>query len=108
MPSANRRWPRYHFQFPVRVLFRRGEQVIIADVVASEVNEGGICLSGEIALWVGERVEIELTPPRSAPVNVQGLVRNRIGCAYGIAFLPNTIEERYETLKSLLVCKSVD
>ena len=107
-PSANRRWPRYHFQLPIRIIFRRGEEVIIVDAVGSEVNEGGICASAGIDLWVGQRIEVELTAPRSAPVKVQGVVRNRRGYSYGIAFLPNTIEERYETLKSLLLCKSVD
>ena len=101
-PSANRRWPRYQFQLPVRIIFRRGEEVIIVDAVGSEVNEGGICASAGIDLWVGQRIEVELAAPRSAPVKVQGVVRNRRGFSYGIAFL------RYETLKSFLLCKSVN
>jgi hypothetical protein len=107
-PSANRRWPRHHFHFPGRVIFRRGEEIVILDSLGSEVNEGGICVLADTELCVGQRIEIELTTPRSAPVKVQGVVRNRRGYSYGIAFLPNTIEERYETLKSFLRCKHVD
>jgi hypothetical protein len=108
-PDATRRWARHNVKLPIRVIFTRGGQTVIADGQGSEVNAGGICLFADVELSVGQIIQIELSAPRSRlPVKIQGVVRNRRAYSYGIAFLPNTIEEHYQALMSLPLCNRAD
>jgi len=45
-----RRWPRYPFNFPVRVWKRTAAQLVIVDGFASELNQGGMAICSPLQL----------------------------------------------------------
>lgn len=100
-----RRWQRYHLNVPVRVIVRKtikttlfdGTQrestnVVVVNGRGTELNEGGMAVFAGIELSVGERVQVEFTPPRppSRPLRVPAVVRDRLGYIYGVEFVPQT------------------
>jgi len=83
-----RRWPRYRINVPVRVVVQRPDKTVIVSGRGMELNEGGIALFAGVELKLGQRVEIEFTPPYDGqPLRVRGVIRNRNGYNYGSEFL---------------------
>jgi len=83
-----RRWPRYRINVPVRLVVQRPDKTVIVSGRGMELNEGGIALFAGVELKLGQRVEIEFTPPYDGqPLRVRGVIRNRNGYNYGSEFL---------------------
>lgn len=93
-----RRWPRYRINVPVRVVVQRPDKTVIVSGRGMELNEGGMALFAGVELRVGQRVEIEFTPPYSGqPLRVRGVIRNRNGYNYGSEFLLLDREDKIQS-----------
>ena len=83
-----RRWPRYRINVPVRVVVQRPDKTVIVSGRGMELNEGGMAFFAGVELKLGQRVEIEFTPPYDGqPVRARGVIRDRNGYNYGSEFL---------------------
>jgi hypothetical protein len=92
-----RRWRRYHFDVPVRVVVSRNSREIVLHGRGTSMNEGGIAVKLDVELTIGHQVEIEFTPPYAAlPVRVRGAVRNSAGNRYGLEFLTGDYGQEQE------------
>jgi hypothetical protein len=92
-----RRWPRYRINVPVRVVVQRPDKTVIVSGRGMALSEGGMAIFAGIELKVGQRVEIEFTPPYDGqPLRVRGTVRNRNGYNYGIEFLLLSHEDKQQ------------
>jgi hypothetical protein len=92
-----RRWPRYRINVPVRVVVQRPDKTVIVSGRGMALSEGGMAIFAGIELKVGQRVEIEFTPPYDGqPLRVCGTVRNRNGYNYGIEFLLLSREDKQQ------------
>jgi PilZ domain len=86
--AAERRWPRYKVDVPIQLATQGITNGIIVQGRGSELNCGGMAVSGSIELAIGEQVAVEFTPPHSGqPVSVRCFVRNRHRYAYGLEFI---------------------
>jgi hypothetical protein len=86
--AAERRWPRYKVDVPIQLATQGITNGIIVQGRGSELNCGGMAVSGSIELAIGEQVAVEFTPPHSGqPVSVRCFVRNRRRYAYGLEFI---------------------
>lgn len=97
--SSERRWQRYHFDVPIRLVSENGDHVSVAEGRGTELNEGGLGLYAGIELEIGDRVEVELTVPfYSLSLKLQGVVRNRPGNGYyyGIQFVGTDATQKGE------------
>jgi len=97
--SAERRWQRYHFDVPIRLVFENGQHTRVAEGRGTELNEGGLGLYAGIELEIGDHVEVELTVPfYCLSLRLQGVVRNRPGNGYyyGIQFVDTNATQRGE------------
>ena len=97
--SADRRWQRYHFDVPIRLVFGKGRHTRVAEGRGTELNEGGLGLYAGIELETGDQVEVELTVPfYGISLKLQGVVRNRPGNGYyyGIEFVDTDANQRGE------------
>jgi hypothetical protein len=97
--SAERRWQRYHFDVPVRLVLETGDRTRMADGRGTELNEGGLGVYAGIELEIGDQLDVELTVPfYSLPLKLRGVVRNRPGNGYyyGIQFVHADPTERGE------------
>ncbi len=96
-----RRWPRYRFDVPVRVITQRPTKVIVAQGRGRELNPGGMSVFAGMELGLGDQIALEFTPPSSAkPIRVRCFVRNRNGYHYGIEFITEN-DADYETVGQL-------
>ncbi len=96
-----RRWPRYRFDVPVRVITQRPTKVIVAQGRGRELNPGGMSVFVGMELGLGDQIALEFTPPNSAkPIRVRCFVRNRNGCQYGIEFITEN-DADYEAVGQL-------
>ena len=87
---AERRWQRYHFDVPIRLVFENGNHLRVTEGRGTELNEGGLGLYAGIELDIGDCVEVELTVPfYCLALRLRGVVRNRPGNGYyyGIQFV---------------------
>ena len=92
-----RRWPRYRINVPVRVVVQRPDKTVIVSGRGMELNEGGMALFAGVELKLGQRVEIEFTPPYDGqPLRVRGVIRNRAGYNYGSEFLLLNHEDKIQ------------
>ena len=97
--SGERRWQRYHFDVPIRLVSKHGDHVSVAEGRGTELNEGGLGLYAGIELEIGDRVEVELTVPFYAlSLKLQGVVSNRPGNGYyyGIQFVGTNATQKGE------------
>jgi hypothetical protein len=92
-----RRWPRYKIDVPVRVLVQKPEKTVIVAGRGTELNEGGMGIYAGMELRVGQRVEIEFTPPyHGQPLRVRSVIRDRTGYKYGTEFLRTSREDKLQ------------
>ncbi len=92
-----RRWPRYRINVPVRLVVQRPDKTVIVNGRGMELNEGGMALFAGVELKVGQRVEIEFTPPSDGqPLRARGTIRNRNGYNYGAEFLLLSQEDQLQ------------
>ena len=83
-----RRWKRYKLDVPVRIIVHNRMKTKIADARGNELNEGGLCVAAGLELQIGDRVEVEFTPPYSGePVRARADVKDRNGYSYGMEFV---------------------
>jgi hypothetical protein len=97
--SAERRWQRYHFDVPIRLVFENGEYTRVAEGRGTELNEGGLGLYAGIELEIGDQVEVELTVPfYCLSLKLRGVIRNRPGNGYyyGIQFVDTDATQKGE------------
>jgi hypothetical protein len=94
-----RRWHRFRFDVPVRVVLRRDGRESQFAGRGTGMNEGGIGieLDLEAPLPVGIQVEVEFTPPYAGlTLRVRGEVRNGAGKRCGVEFLADDAAEQQE------------
>jgi hypothetical protein len=95
--SEVRRWHRFRFDVPVRVLLRREGRQLEFAARGTGMNEGGVGLYMEAPLAAGDQVEVEFTPPYARlTIRVQGSVRHADGNRYGVEFLAGDTAEQEE------------
>ena len=92
-----RRWQRFRFDVPVRVLLRRDARELQFAGRGTGMNEGGLALVLDASLEIGNQVQVEFTPPYAGlPVRVRGTVRNVTGSCYGVEFVAADPSEQQE------------
>jgi len=100
-----RRWPRHKIDVPVRAVIHKPGRTLILDGRGMEMSEGGICLLMDAELGLGDKIELEFTPPYSGkpnsgkPIRVRSEVCNRTEYRYGVKFNPEGEEERSEVAR---------
>jgi hypothetical protein len=58
------------------------------------VNDGGLAICTDRELTIGDEAEMKFTPPHFYPfVRLRGVIRNRVGDAYGVEFLAGSATE---------------
>ncbi len=93
----SRRWRRFRFDVPVRVLLRRNGRDLDFTARGTGMSEGGIGLYVEAPLAVGDVVFVEFKPPYSGlAVRVRGIVRHTKETLYGVEFLAADAGEQQE------------
>ena len=96
--AMERRWPRHKIDVPVQVVTHGPANVVIIQGRGSELNCGGMAVSGRVELAIGAQVAVEFTPPCSGqPVTVRCFVRNRQGYTYGLEFVTEN-DSDYESV----------
>jgi hypothetical protein len=92
-----RRWHRFRFDVPVRVLLRRDDRKLEVAARGTGMNEGGIGLYMEAPLQAGGQLQLEFTPPYAGlTVRVRGRVCHADGNRYGVEFLADDAAEQQE------------
>jgi hypothetical protein len=104
-----RRWPRAKIDVPVRAVIHKPDRTLIRDGRGMEMSEGGVCLLVDVALGLGDEMEVEFTPPYSGnPMRVRSEVRNRNGYRYGVEFVPDGKKERSEVARLRQMLKTFE
>lgn len=91
-----RRWTRHKLDVPIRVIVRNQEKSRVIAGRGKEISEGGMAVFAGVELRLGEKIEIEFTPPYGMPIRVQGIVKNRNGYCYGVEFFAVDDEQMTE------------
>jgi hypothetical protein len=103
-----RRWRRHKVDVPIRVIVHGTSKTSLFDGRGNELSEGGMALTAGLELRLGDRVEIEFTPPYSgSPIRHRGIVRNRTGYRYGIEFVTDNNKEMEQMERLLRVLTSM-
>jgi len=90
-PSERRRWPRYHVTVPVRVTIQNLLQTSVINGLAFQMNDGGLEVSTDTELRIGDKADLKFTPPHfDRALTLRGVVRNHKGNFYGVEFLAKT------------------
>ena len=96
--ARGRRWTRYKIDVPVQLVTQGPTNVVIVQGRGSELNCGGMAVSGRVELEIGAQVAVEFTPPCSAqPLRVRCFVRNRQRYTYGLEFITEN-DSDYESV----------
>src|SRR6185437_10746266 len=90
-----RRWTRHKLDVPVRVIVHLDDKSRVISGRGKEISEGGMAFFAGVELHVGDKIEVEFTPPWG-PIRVQGIVRNRQGYSYGVEFFAVNQEQAAE------------
>ena len=100
-----RRWPRYNFDLPVRVVLARGTHEVRVSGRGTAINEGGLAVDVDASLQVGKSLHVEFVPPYCMlPLRVPGTVRNARGNRYGVEFVSTDAggEQEIELFRDIL------
>jgi hypothetical protein len=96
-----RRWPRYKIEVPVQLVTLEPTDVAVVQGCGSNLNCGGMALSGPVELTIGAQVEVEFTLPYSRqPVTARCFVRNRQRDSYGLEFITEN-DSDYESVAQI-------
>src|ERR1039457_3483813 len=96
--EQERRWPRHKLDVPVRAVLNKPDRIL--DGRGMEMSEGGICLLMDAELGLGDKIELEFTPPYSGkPIRVRSEVCNRTEYLYGVKCITEGKEERSEVAR---------
>jgi len=102
--AAQRRWPRFHFDVPVRLVVQGNHRTEVVGR-GCDLSEGGIAVHAAIEMALDDFVEVEFTPAYSGmPVRVRAIVRNRSRYIYGLEFRAKDAveQERIDLVGQLL------
>ena len=91
-----RRWTRHKLDVPIRVIVHLEDKSRVISGRGKEISEGGMAVFAGVELRVGDKIEVEFTPPYGGPIRVQGIVRNRNGYSYGVEFFAVNEEQAAE------------
>jgi hypothetical protein len=95
-----RRWPRHKIDIPVRAVIHKPDRTLILDGRGMEMSEGGVCLLMDAELGLGDKIELEFTPPCSGKtIRLRSEVCNRTDYFYGVKFIPESEKERSEVAR---------
>jgi hypothetical protein len=87
--SSARRWRRYQFDLPVRIVLPAIQPSAEVFGRATALNEGGMTVFAPVELATGQQIEVEMSPPLSTEsVRMRAVVRNRDEQAYGVELMP--------------------
>ncbi len=86
--QEGRRWQRYDIDCRVKVTYVRDAKKLFNFGRASDMSIGGLMLMAAMKLELGERVELEFTPPNMAePLRLEAVVRQKHAeYSYGLEF----------------------
>ncbi|HEX3323254.1 MAG TPA: PilZ domain-containing protein [Terriglobales bacterium] len=88
-----RRWPRHPVDLPVSVTLMNGPNAIRVSGRVSEISDGGMALYAGVQMRAGDSVKVEFQTP--GQTQVEGVVRSKAGCSFGIEFVaPLSGEQR--------------
>ncbi len=91
-----RRWTRHKLDVPIRVIVHLEEKSRVISGRGKEISEGGMAVFAGVELRLGDKIEVEFTPPYGGPIRVQGIIRNRNGYSYGVEFFAMSEEQTAE------------
>jgi hypothetical protein len=91
-----RRWTRHKLDVPIRVIVHLEDKSRVISGRGKEISEGGMAVFAGVELRLGDKIEVEFTPPYGGPIRVQGIVRNRHGYSYGVEFFTLNEEQTAE------------
>ena len=66
-----RRWTRHKLDVPIRVIVHLEDKSRVISGRGKEISEGGMAVFAGVELHVGDKIEIEFTPPHSCAGNRQ-------------------------------------
>ena len=96
--ATERRWPRHRVDVPVQLVTHGPTNVVVVQGRGSELNCGGMAVSGRVELAIGAQVAVEFTTPYSGqPVRIRCFVRNRQRYTYGLEFITEN-DSDYESV----------
>jgi hypothetical protein len=99
--ATERRWPRHQIDVAVQLVTHGPTNVVIFQGRGSELNCGGMSVSGRVELAIGAQVGVEFTPPCCGqPVRVRCFVRNRQRYNYGLEFVAEN-DSDYESVAQI-------
>jgi hypothetical protein len=93
---VGRRWTRHKVDVPIRVIVHSEKKSRVISGRGKEVSEAGMAVFAGVELRLGDKIEVEFTPPYGMPIRVQGVIRNRHGYSYGVEFFAITEEQAAE------------
>jgi hypothetical protein len=92
-----RRWKRHNFDLAVFLRVLRPEGLKTIQACGRQLNEGGMAVFAGAELEVGEKIEIEFTPPYAdTPIKLKAVIRNRNEYYYGLEFIAGSAAEQRE------------
>ena len=96
-----RRWPRYYFDLHATVAkeMADGKRSAALDARGTAVNQGGMAITADIELKIGDMVQIEFTPPSCGlAIKVRGVIRHGSEHYYGVQFISVDGEDQRELI----------
>ncbi len=95
--QPTRRWKRHNFDLAVFLKVSRPEGPKTIQACGRQLNEGGMAVFAGTEMEVGEKVEVEFTPPYAdTPIKLKAEIRDRNEYYYGLEFVATTSEEQRE------------
>jgi hypothetical protein len=93
-----RRWQRHPVDLPVSVTIQKGNAVVRVPGRVSEISEGGMALYAGIQMVSGDAMRVEFQTP--GHTQVEGIVRSKAGCCFGVEFVAPLPEEQQKTART--------
>ncbi len=99
--TERRRWPRYHFDLHATLAkeITDGKCGAAVNARGTAMSQGGMALTADIELNVGDTVAIEFTPPSSGlHLMLRGVIRHASQHYYGVQFIAVEGEDQQELI----------